>query len=100
MWVQGTEVIARASLSESTHCPIPLPDRLELVLRDEPAVRYVPAYRSSHIPDAFIATMHQLMLAIEDDTQPELSGEENLLTPSLLEAVTTAMASGAAERPS
>ncbi len=96
--LQGTDGVVRASLSEWTHYPIPLPDRLELVLRDEPSVRYVPAYRTSHIPDAFIATMHQLMIAIEDDAEPELSGEENLRTLALLEAVSSAISSGNAER--
>ena len=90
--VQGTAGIVRASLSEWTHYPLPLPDRLELVLRDEPDVRYVPSYAASHIPDAFIATMAHLMVAVERDEEPALSGEDNLRTLELIEAVSAAAA--------
>lgn len=96
--LQGTEAIVQASLAEWTHYPHPVADSLELVLRDEPEVRYVPRYEHSHIPDAFIATMAQLMIAVERDEDPELSGEENLRTLELIEAISTAARTGTARR--
>ena len=40
----------------------------------------------SDIPDAFVGPMAQLLCAIEDDTSPEISGDDNLKTMALVEA--------------
>ncbi|MEM4310980.1 MAG: Gfo/Idh/MocA family oxidoreductase [Nitrososphaerales archaeon] len=40
----------------------------------------------SWFPDAFIGTMGQLLRAIEEDREPEISGKDNLKTMALIEA--------------
>ncbi len=41
-------------------------------------------------PDAFVGTMAQLLVAVEDGTEPEISGRDNLETVALCEAVFSA----------
>ncbi len=37
-------------------------------------------------PDAFVGPMAQLLVALETDSEPEISGQENLGTMALVEA--------------
>ena len=41
-------------------------------------------------PDAFVGTMAQLLCALEDGAEPEISGRDNLETIALCEAVLAA----------
>jgi predicted dehydrogenase len=97
--LQGTEGIIRASLAEWTHYPLEVPDRFELVLRQDTGTRYVPRFTISHIPDAFIATMADLMIAIERDREPSISGRDNLRTLTILEAASLSASTGQSVRP-
>jgi predicted dehydrogenase len=45
-----------------------------------------PAWTESWFPDAFIGTMAQLLIALEDETEPVISGKDNLKTMALVEA--------------
>ena len=45
-----------------------------------------PAWKESWFPDAFIGTMAQLLCAIESDSEPEISGADNLKTMALVDA--------------
>jgi predicted dehydrogenase len=45
-----------------------------------------PVWPESWFPDAFIGTMAQLLIALEKQTEPELSGRDNLKTMALVEA--------------
>jgi predicted dehydrogenase len=45
-----------------------------------------PAWSESWFPDAFIGTMAQLLIALEDGTEPAISGKDNLNTMALVEA--------------
>ncbi|MEY2429249.1 MAG: hypothetical protein QOJ40_2134 [Verrucomicrobiota bacterium] len=45
-----------------------------------------PSWSESWFPDAFIGTMAQLLIALEDSTEPALSGRDNLKTMALVEA--------------
>jgi hypothetical protein len=45
-----------------------------------------PVWTESWFPDAFIGTMAQLLVALENGTQPEISGRDNLKTMALVEA--------------
>ena len=38
-------------------------------------------------PDAFVGTMAQLLCAVEEDTEPEIGGRDNVETIALCEAV-------------
>src|SRR6266446_4955272 len=45
-----------------------------------------PVWSESWFPDAFIGTMAQLLIALEDGKQPAISGRNNLKTMTLVEA--------------
>jgi len=45
-----------------------------------------PVWPESWFPDAFVGTMAQLLIAIEDGTEPAISGKDNLKTMALVEA--------------
>ena len=45
-----------------------------------------PVWAESWFPDAFIGTMAQLLIALEDGTEPAISGQDNLKTMALVEA--------------
>jgi len=45
-----------------------------------------PTWTESWFPDAFIGTMAQLLVALENGTQPEISGRDNLKTMALVES--------------
>jgi predicted dehydrogenase len=44
-----------------------------------------PRWNEVWFPDAFVGPMAQLLCALEDNTQPEISGEDNLRTMALVE---------------
>jgi predicted dehydrogenase len=45
-----------------------------------------PTWTESWFPDAFIGTMAQLLIALETDAEPAISGKDNLKTMALVEA--------------
>ena len=45
-----------------------------------------PVWSESWFPDAFIGTMAQLLIALEDGSEPAISGKDNLKTMALVEA--------------
>jgi predicted dehydrogenase len=45
-----------------------------------------PTWTESWFPDAFIGTMSQLLIAIENGTEPAISGRDNLKTLGLVDA--------------
>jgi hypothetical protein len=45
-----------------------------------------PVWSESWFPDAFIGAMAQLLIAIEDGTEPAISGKDNLKTMALIDA--------------
>lgn len=45
-----------------------------------------PVWKESWFPHAFIGTMAQLLIALETDTEPAISGRDNLHTMALVEA--------------
>src|SRR5262249_19015233 len=47
---------------------------------------HVPMWPESWFPDAFIGTMAQLLIALENGTEPAISGRDNLKTMALVEA--------------
>jgi predicted dehydrogenase len=49
-----------------------------------------PRWDEVWFPDAFVGTMAQLLCAVEDGTEPEISGRDNLETIALCEAVLAA----------
>ena len=49
-----------------------------------------PRWPEVWFPDAFAGTMAQLLCALEEDREPEISGRDNLETIALCEAVRAA----------
>lgn len=47
---------------------------------------HCPVWPESWFPDAFIGTMAQLLIALENGTEPAISGRDNLKTMALVEA--------------
>ncbi len=47
---------------------------------------HCPTWTESWFPDAFVGTMAQLLIALEEGTEPAISGEDNLKTMALVEA--------------
>ena len=45
-----------------------------------------PRWTESWFPDAFIGTMAQLLVALEQGTEPAIGGRDNLKTMALVEA--------------
>ena len=58
-----------------------LVQKLRNVLAERPDEEDLPGF-----PDAFAGTMAQLLCALEDKTEPEISGADNLKTMALVEA--------------
>jgi predicted dehydrogenase len=59
---------------------------LEFTSREAPDSWIRPAFTRKWFPDAFLATMAELFLAIEEGREPSISGRDNLRTLRLVEA--------------
>jgi predicted dehydrogenase len=58
-----------------------------------------PTWKESWFPDAFIGTMAQLLIALEDRTEPAIGGRDNLRTMALVEAAYESAAQHRSVRP-
>jgi predicted dehydrogenase len=82
--VEGTEGIAKGSIGWPFY-PEPTPSTLDYTTTKEKAwIR--PRWSEVWFPDAFAGPMAQLMCAIEEDNEPEVSGKDNLKTMALVDA--------------
>ncbi|MEK7751525.1 MAG: Gfo/Idh/MocA family oxidoreductase [Acidobacteriota bacterium] len=81
---EGTRGKLAGTLGIYYDYPTGRPDTLE-VAPDE-----VISFSERWIPDAFMATMHELLRAIEEDSVPENSGEDHLKTLELIERIYSA----------
>ena len=54
--------------------------------KQQPGKWFQPRWPEVWFPDAFIGTMAQLLCALEDGTEPEISGRDNLETVALCAA--------------
>ena len=50
------------------------------------AIWHQPRWSEVWFPDAFVGPMAQLLCALEDNTTPEISGDDNLQTMALVDA--------------
>lgn len=83
--VEGTEGVARGTIGWPDY-PHGSPSTLDYCLRSEPGVWHKPRWEERWFPDAFVGTMAQLMRAILEGTEPEISGRDNLRTLALVDA--------------
>ncbi|WP_413734951.1 Gfo/Idh/MocA family protein [Sodalis sp. RH21] len=84
--VEGTEGLAEGDFGWHRRAPEFCGSTLRLGARQYPDDWVVPQWRTQWFPDAFIGTMASLMCAIEQNTSPAISAEDNLLTLACIEA--------------
>jgi predicted dehydrogenase len=84
--VEGAEGMARGTIGWPSY-PAKTPSSLDYTTRRQPGVWVQPRWQEVWFPDAFVGTMAQLLCALEDGTEPEISGRDNLETIALCEAV-------------
>jgi predicted dehydrogenase len=87
--VEGTEGLARGTIGWPSY-PARTPSTIDFTTRRQPGYWFQPRWQEVWFPDAFIGTMAQLLCAIEESKEPEISGRDNLETLALCEAVYTA----------
>jgi predicted dehydrogenase len=84
--VEGTDGLARGTIGWPGY-PARVPSTLDFTTRQQPGRWFQPRWEEVWFPDAFAGTMAQLLCALEDGTEPEIGGRDNLETVALCEAV-------------
>jgi predicted dehydrogenase len=83
--VEGTEGVAKGTIGWPDY-PEGSPSTLDFTTKVQPGYWFQPRWEERWFPQAFAGTMGQLMRALEEGKEPELSGRDNLKTMALLEA--------------
>jgi len=83
--VEGLDGLARGTIGWPEY-PNPTPSTLDFTTTRQPGYWLQPRWPEVWFPDAFVGTMAQLLCALEDDAEPEISGRDNLKTMALVEA--------------
>lgn len=83
--VEGMDGMARGTIGWPEY-PNPTPSTLDFTTNHQPGYWLQPRWKEVWFPDAFAGTMAQLLCALEDGTEPEISGEDNLKTMALVDA--------------
>jgi predicted dehydrogenase len=84
--VEGTDGLARGTIGWPSY-PARTPSTLDFTTKQQPGSWFQPRWKEVWFPDAFVGTMAQLLCAVEDGSEPEISGRGNLETIALCEAV-------------
>jgi len=84
--VEGTDGLARGTIGWPSY-PARTPSTLDFTTKQQAGYWFQPRWQEVWFPDAFVGTMAQLLCAIEDGADPEISGRDNLETIALCEAV-------------
>jgi predicted dehydrogenase len=87
--VEGTEGLARGTIGWPSY-PARTPSTLDYSTRHHPDTWVAPRWSEVWFPDAFVGTMAQLLCALEEGSEPEISGRDNLETLALCAAVLAA----------
>lgn len=91
--VEGTSGIVKGTIGLLYNYPTGRPDTLEAVSDHVNSGKWInPQFTRLWIPDAFVGPMASLMCAIEEDGEPETSGEDNLKTLQLVFSAYRSMA--------
>lgn len=83
--VEGTTGMARGTIGWPEY-PLPTPSTLDYTTIASGPNWIQPRWGEVWFPDAFVGTMAQLLCAIEDKTNPEIGGRDNLRTMALVDA--------------
>lgn len=82
--VEGTTGMARGTIGWPSY-PVPTPSTLDYTTTSTD--KWIePRWNEVWFPDAFVGPMAQLLCTLEDQTPPEISGEDNLKTMALVDA--------------
>ncbi len=84
--VEGTEGLARGTIGWPSY-PAKSPSTLDFTTKKQPGYWLQPRWPEVWFPDAFVGTMSQLLCALEDGKEPEISGKDNVETIALCAAV-------------
>lgn len=84
--VEGTDGLARGTIGWPSY-PARTPSTLDFTTKQQPGYWLQPRWPEVWFPDAFVGTMAQLLCALEDGTEPEISGRDNVETIALCAAV-------------
>ena len=82
--VEGTTGMARGTIGWPSY-PARTPSTLDYTTTSSPAW-HQPRWPEVWFPDAFVGPMAQLLCALEDNSAPEINGDDNLHTMALVEA--------------
>src|SRR3954447_16516269 len=83
--IEGTEGVAKGMIGWPFY-PTPTPSTLDFASVKHPGTWFQPRWKEVWFPDAFAGPMAQLLCAVEENTEPEISGKDNLKTMALVEA--------------
>lgn len=83
--VEGTHGLARGTIGWPDY-PHPTPSTLDFTSTRFPGYWFSPRWKEVWFPDAFVGTMAQLLCALEEGREPEISGSDNLRTMALVDA--------------
>ena len=83
--IEGTDGLAQGTIGWPGY-PARVPSTLDYSTRRKPGEWVRPRWEEVWFLDAFVGTMAQLLCAIEDGSEPEISGRDNVETITLCEA--------------
>lgn len=83
--VEGTKGLAKGTIGWPDY-PHPTPSTLDFTTVNRPGYWFQPRWKEVWFPDAFAGTMAQLLCAIEENREPEISGRDNVETMALVDA--------------
>ncbi len=83
--VEGLKGMARGTIGWPDY-PQRTPSTLDYTTVRDGEVWHRPRWPEVWFPDAFAGTMAQLLVALEENTEPEISGADNLKTMALVDA--------------
>ena len=96
---EGTEGVIKGTIGLMYNYPTGRPDTLEFMSKRNPGYWFSARLDSMWIPDAFVGPMASLMRSIEDGSEPETSGRDNLQTLRVVFAEYRSMEEKRAVRP-
>jgi predicted dehydrogenase len=95
--VEGTEGLAWGTIGWVDY-PAGSPSTINFTTTQQPGYWFQPRWSEVWFPDAFQGTMGQLMRAIQENSEPEISGQDNLKTMALIDACYKSLDEGRAVR--
>lgn len=84
--IEGTDGLAKGTIGWPSY-PNRTPSTIAFSTRQQPGTWIQPSWDEVWFPDAFVGTMAQLLCALEQNQEPEISGRDNLETLALCEGV-------------